>query len=103
MIDAIGGDTLLRSVKMVKDNGAIISLPSPEIPEAVKVTAAERNVRILFHMVESKKQTIEAIAGLLKNGHLKPVVYKTFSFAHLADAHREVETGHVAGKVVVVL
>jgi NADPH:quinone reductase-like Zn-dependent oxidoreductase len=52
-------------------------------------------------MVQSKKETAEAIAGLLRQEVLKPSIYKTFPFEDIALAHLEVETNRVAGKVIV--
>lgn len=101
VIDTLQGKTLSDSVDIVKENGIIVTLPSPEIPEDIADKARERNVNIEFMMVESKKETTEAIAGLLKEGVLKPFVYKTFPFEDLAMAHLEVETNRVAGKVIV--
>lgn len=101
VIDTLQGKTLSDSVDVVKENGIIVTLPSPEIPEDIADKARERNVNIEFMMVESKKETTEAIAGLLKEGVLKPFVYKTFPFEDLAMAHLEVETNRVAGKVIV--
>lgn len=101
VIDTLQGKTLSDSVDVVKENGIIVTLPSPEIPEDITDKARERNVNIEFMMVESKKETTEAIAGLLKEGVLKPFVYKTFPFEDLAMAHLEVETNRVAGKVIV--
>jgi len=101
VIDTLQGKTLSDSVDIVKENGIIVTLPSPEIPEDIADKARERNVNIEFMMVASKKETTEAIAGLLKEGLLKPFVYKTFPFEDLAMAHLEVETNRVAGKVIV--
>lgn len=101
VIDTLQGKTLSDSVDVVKEKGIIITLPSPEIPEDIADKARERNVNIEFMMVESKKETMKAIAGLLKEGVLKPFVYKTFPFEDLAMAHLEVETNRVAGKVIV--
>lgn len=101
VIDTLQGKTLSDSVDVVKENGIIVTLPSPEIPEDIADKARERNVNIEFMMVASKKETTEAIAGLLKEGVLKPFVYKTFPFEDLAMAHLKVETNRVAGKVIV--
>ncbi|WP_336962385.1 NADP-dependent oxidoreductase [Chryseobacterium contaminans] len=103
VIDTIQGETLLNSVNIVNEGGIIVTLPSPEIPEEVKDKASQKEVSIEFMMVESKKETIKAIADLLDAGNLKPAVYKTFPFEDIRKAHLEVETNRVAGKVVVTL
>lgn len=103
VIDTVQGETLLNSVDIVHENGIIVTLPSPEIPEEVKDKASHKAVIIEFMMVQSKQETIQAIAGLLDAGILKPAVYKTFPFKEIRKAHLEVETNRVAGKVVVTL
>lgn len=101
VIDTLQGKTLSDSVDVVKENGVIVTLPSPEIPEDIAGKATQRNVNIEFMMVASKKETTEAIAGLLKEEVLKPFVYKTFPLEDIAMAHLEVETNRVTGKVIV--
>ncbi|PWW28663.1 MULTISPECIES: NADP-dependent oxidoreductase [unclassified Chryseobacterium] len=101
VIDTLQGKTLSDSVDIVKENGIIITLPTPEIPEDIALRARQKKVNIEFMMVQSKKETAEAIAGLLKQEALKPFVYKTFPFEDIALAHLEVETSRVAGKVIV--
>lgn len=101
IIDTLQGKALSDSVDIVKENGIIITLPTPEIPEDIALRARQKKVNIEFMMVQSKKETVEAIAGLLKQEALKPFVYKTFPFEDIALAHLEVETSRVAGKVIV--
>lgn len=101
VIDTVQGDTLLNSVDVVKPNGIIVTLPSPEIPKEVQDRAEQNQVNIEFMMVASKNETINAIADLLSKGALKPHIHKTFSFDEMGMAHLEVETNSVVGKVVV--
>lgn len=101
IIDTLQGKALSDSVDIVKENGIIITLPTPEIPEDIALRARQKKVNIEFMMVQSKKETAEAIVGLLKQEALKPFVYKTFPFEDIALAHLEVETSRVAGKVIV--
>lgn len=101
VLDTIQGETLLHSVDVVRSNGIIVTLPTPEIPQEVKEKADKKQVNIEFLMVASKNETIKAIAQLLEKGALKPHIHKTFPFEEIAKAHLEVETNRVVGKVVV--
>jgi NADPH:quinone reductase-like Zn-dependent oxidoreductase len=101
VIDAIQGETLLNSLKVVRSNGVIVTLPSPQIPEIVKDAALEKGINIEFLMVSSISETIKAIAKMLESGVLKAHIHKSFSFEDIGQAHLEVETNHVAGKVIV--
>lgn len=101
VLDTIQGETLLNSVDVVRSNGIIVTLPTPEIPQEIKEKADKKQVNIEFLMVASKNETIKAIAQLLEKGALKPHIHKTFSFEEIGKAHLEVETNRVVGKVVV--
>ncbi|MCV9934132.1 NADP-dependent oxidoreductase [Flavobacterium sp. LS1R47] len=101
VLDTIQGETLLNSVAVVRPNGIIVTISSPEIPQAAKENAEKRQVEIAFFMVASKNETIKAIADLLENGSIKPHIHKMFSFEEMGKAHLEVETNRVAGKVIV--
>jgi NADPH:quinone reductase-like Zn-dependent oxidoreductase len=101
VVDNIQGETLLRSVDVVKPNGIIVTLPTPEIPQEVKDKAIQKHVNVEFMVVASEKETIKVIAHLLENEVLKPHIHKAFPFDELSKAHLEVETNRVVGKVVV--
>jgi NADPH:quinone reductase-like Zn-dependent oxidoreductase len=49
----------------------------------------------------AKKQVLMALAALIEDGKVTPVISRTYPFHELADAIRYQEQGHVPGKVVV--
>lgn len=101
IIDTIQGQTLLDSVNITKEEGKIVTLPSPEIPEKTKKIAEKKNINIQFMMVQSKKETINAVADLLSQEKIKIHIDKEFSFEEMKKAHLEVETNRTKGKIVV--
>lgn len=101
VLDTIQGATLFDSIDIVRPNGMIITLPSPEIPEDVKAKAEKQDVNVLFHFASSKKETVSAIAELLEKNIIKPKISKQFPFSEMGEAHKEVESKRVVGKVVV--
>jgi NADPH:quinone reductase-like Zn-dependent oxidoreductase len=103
VLDGMGGDSLLKSLKVMKEGGAIISLTSPQFSEEVAEQAEKRNVNVSFFMVQSNGEDMNTLKELLVNGTLKPTVSKTFLFTEMAKAHTEIETGRTVGKVVVKL
>ena len=51
-------------------------------------------------LVEYDHQGMTAIADLVTEGRLRPVIAATFPLAEAAKAHELGETRHVAGKLV---
>ena len=100
VLDALGGDTIDRSLTIINRGGAIISIPSG-LSEAVVQKAKEKGVDGSFMLVQSNGGDLEAIAALLANGTLKAHVSKVFPFNEMAAAHIQVETGRTVGKIVV--
>ena len=103
VLDGMGGEVLKNSLKVVKDGGGIVSLPTLEFPEEVKAYAEQHNIDVSFVMVQSNGADMNTLKQLVETGSLKPHVSKTFPFAELADAHKQIETGRTVGKAVVTM
>ena len=103
VLDGMGGEVLKNSLKVVKDGGGIVSLPTLEFPEEVKAYAEQHNIDVSFVMVQSNGADMNTLKQLIETGSLKPHVSKTFPFAELADAHKQIETGRTVGKAVVIM
>jgi len=102
VLDGVGGDEiLLNSIKVLKQGGQLISLPSPAFSDKVMQTAEERNINLSFMMVQSNGEDMNTLAQFLENGTLKPHVSKIFSFSEMDKAHLQLETSRTVGKVVV--
>jgi len=103
VIDTIQGKTLVESVAVVRSGGVIVTLPTPEISEEAATLAKAKGVTIVFMMVESKQETIEALAQWMSKGLIKPTIAQVFPFEEMAQAHLTVETNRIVGKVGVAL
>ena len=103
VFDMFNGDILLNSVKVVKEGGSIVSLPTPEFSDEIANLANERQVNVSFLMVQSNGDDMKTLAGMLKTGRLKPHVSESFAFENMAAAHEQLESGRTVGKVVVTL
>ncbi|MDF7826366.1 NADP-dependent oxidoreductase [Pontiellaceae bacterium B12227] len=101
VLDGMGGETLTKSVKVLKNGGGAVSLPAPDFPEEVTAEAEARNLNVEFILVQSNGDDMKQLAGMLENGTLKPHVSVTFPFDKLQDAHLQVESGRTIGKAVV--
>ena len=88
-------------MKVLKDGGAVISLPSGDFSEVVKAEAAKRNIEVSFLLVESNGKDMGILHDMLAKGTLKPHVSKVFSFSEMREAHLALESGRTVGKIVV--
>lgn len=103
ILDSIGGDNFVRSLKILKPNGTIVLLPSNKKEEAEKV-AKEKNIKNFHHMLmHSSGKDMKGIAEMLADGSMKSHVSKTYSFDEIRKAHEEMVSGGHTGKIVIVL
>jgi NADPH:quinone reductase-like Zn-dependent oxidoreductase len=48
-------------------------------------------------------RSLAALRALAESGAFKPVIDRTYPFAHIVDAHAYVDTGRKKGNVVIAL
>jgi NADPH:quinone reductase-like Zn-dependent oxidoreductase len=101
VLDPLGGESPRRSVATLRPGGLLISLlgGSPDLAEV----AAAAGVRTALMLVEADQGGMAAIARLVVTGRLRPRIAATFPLAEAAKAHALGETGHTAGKIVLVV
>jgi NADPH:quinone reductase-like Zn-dependent oxidoreductase len=99
VLDAIGGENIDRSLKVLKPGGTIVSLPSG-VSEDVSAKAAAQGKRGIFFFVKSNGKDMQQIARLLESGVLRSHVSKRFLFADIRAAHDLLESGKTRGKIV---
>ncbi len=59
-----------------------------------------KNVTIHFANCQRVRSTLDALRGLIEQGHLKPVVDAVLPLREVAQAHQRLEEGGVRGKIV---
>ncbi len=101
VLDTVGGDYPARSLRTLRPGGVLISL-LPFGPE-VRTEAARLGVRAEVMLVEADHAGMSAIAALVTEGKLRPVIAGTFPLADAAKAHALGDTRHVAGKLVLTM
>jgi NADPH:quinone reductase-like Zn-dependent oxidoreductase len=102
VLDTIGGDTMRRSLAVLKPGGTLISLPIGLSPDLLEEARA-RQVRGQHFLVVSNGDDMHQLATRLAAGTLHTHVSRTWPFEHLPDALRQVEGGHTQGKISVLL
>lgn len=100
ILDTIGGENIDNSIKVLKEGGTIISIPSG-LNDDVEEKAASVNANGFKMLVHSDGKDMEEFAKLLEEGFIKPHIYKTYQFNEMSEAHKELEKGRTVGKILV--
>lgn len=102
VIDLIGnvhGETGTRSLSVLRPGGLLVNAPTGSWPSVIE-DAAEAGVRATRFKVSADGPTLSVLTRLLDAGDLSVSVLREFPFDQVAAAHREIESGHVRGKIV---
>jgi NADPH:quinone reductase-like Zn-dependent oxidoreductase len=120
VLDTLGGDTLEKSLRVLKPGGKLISLSGPPDPDfakdigstwilrlvmrllsyRIRQKAKRHQVSYSFLFMRASGDQLREIASLIDSGIIRPVVDRVFPFASTKEA-LVYETGRAKGKVVV--
>jgi len=95
--DTVGGDTLSRSIGLMKPFGRMVSIVNTT--ESLN-PAYMRNLTIHFEMSPRYRFKLDALRTLLERKQIKPVIDSVLPMSQVAEAHRRLEQGGVRGKIV---
>lgn len=98
ILDAIGGEHIDRSLKVLRKGGTIVALPSG-LSESVSEKAAAQGKHGIFFFAQSGPTDIRQLAGLLAEGRIRSFLSEKFGFDQMRQAHLHMETGKTQGKL----
>jgi NADPH:quinone reductase-like Zn-dependent oxidoreductase len=101
VLDTIGGDNALRSLRVLRPGGVLVSI-LPGGSDDLYEEAERLGVRALRMLVDADRSGMEAIAELVEAGKLHATIAGTFPLAAAAEAHASGDTGRTTGKLVLV-
>ncbi len=121
VLGTVRGDTLEKSLRILKPKGTIVSLIGPPdaafararsmnffmvflfalLSRKIIRRAKKRGVAYSFLFVHPDGGQLAEIGELLKAGRIRPVIDKVFPFAQAKEALAYLEQGRAKGKVVV--
>ncbi|AEK63513.1 NADP-dependent oxidoreductase [Collimonas fungivorans] len=121
VLDTQGGDTLKKSLNVLKPGGKLIGIAGPPDPDFARLRGMNGVVRLVmrllsysirkaarrsgasysFHFMTASGQQLSEITRLIEAGHIRPVVDRIFPFEETKQALDYVETGRTKGKVVI--
>lgn len=91
----------MRSVNVLKEGGVLIS-PSIDFPfsEDVKQALASKGAKGEIYGVQLRQDWLQQIAQLIDEGKVKVEISSIYPLEQVAEAHRQSETWHVRGKLI---
>ncbi|GLY76850.1 NADPH:quinone reductase [Actinoallomurus iriomotensis] len=98
VLDPIGGDYGLRSLRTLRDGGVLVSILP--VGEELRAAAAERGIAADFTLVEPDYAGMKEIAALVEAGRLHAEIDSVFPLEEAAKAHELGERGRTTGKIV---
>ncbi|MFJ4974818.1 NADP-dependent oxidoreductase [Streptomyces coeruleorubidus] len=101
VLDTIGGDNSLRSLRVLRPGGIVVSI-LPGGSDDFYREAERLGVRAVRMLVDADRTGMEAIAELAETGRLRATIAGAFPLAAAAEAHASGDTGRTTGKLVLV-
>jgi NADPH:quinone reductase-like Zn-dependent oxidoreductase len=121
VLDTLGGETLKKSLRVLKPGGKLISLSGPPDPDFAKDIGSTWSLRLVmrllsyrirkkakrhhvsysFLFMRASGDQLREIGSLIDSGIIRPVVDRVFPFASTKEALVYVEKGRAKGKVIV--
>ncbi|MEU9188445.1 NADP-dependent oxidoreductase [Streptomyces sp. NPDC048484] len=99
VLDTIGGDTVERSLEVLRPGGHLVTAVAEE--DSVLVAKYEAaGMRFSGIAVDPDPVALRGLVELVEQGRLRVHVQETFPFERVADAHRLLDGGHLRGKIV---
>ena len=91
----------LKSVTVLKEGGILVSV-NIDLPfnEEVLAALAKKHAKGELSANQPRQEWLAEIAQLIDEGKVKVFISKVFPLEQVAEAHRESETWHVRGKLV---
>ncbi|WP_186778651.1 NADP-dependent oxidoreductase [Streptomyces salinarius] len=102
VLDTIGGDTSLRSLRVLRPGGVVVSI-LPVGSDDFFEEADRLGVRAVRMLVDADRADMREIARLVESGKLRAEIAETFPLVEAARAHTQGETGRTTGKLVLVV
>lgn len=92
VLDTVGGDTLSRSPEILADRGRVVSIVDIADPQNL-LAAWGVNATYHFVFVSPGRAKLDALARLVDQGKLRPVIGAVLPLADVAQAHTLLEGG----------
>ena len=99
ILDAVGGETLARSYRVLRPGGRLVTLAAP--PDQAQ--AEKYAVHAMFFVVRPDHGELAQIAALVDDGSLRPIVAGIFPLAEGRAAFESIHGPRRPGKIILVV
>jgi NADPH:quinone reductase-like Zn-dependent oxidoreductase len=96
VLDTLGGQAHVRSLKALRDGGVLIALSAAPIPPV----APPSGVRVAKPQIQATRERLERLFQWAASGRLRPQVTKRFALEDAHAAYAAAEAPHGRGKIV---
>jgi NADPH:quinone reductase-like Zn-dependent oxidoreductase len=123
VLDTQGGDTLAKSLRVVKPGGTVIGIVGPPDPDfarrqglrlplrlamtglslRTRQAARRQRVRYSFLFMRASGAQLDEITKLIETNVLRPIVDRAYLFDEAPQALAHVESGRTKGKVLITM
>jgi NADPH:quinone reductase-like Zn-dependent oxidoreductase len=97
VLDAVGGETHVRSQKVLKSGGVLAALNAAPVPSV----PPREDIRIVAARIQATRERLAKLFEWAGSGVLRSTVERRFPFEQAPDAYRLSESGHARGKLVI--
>jgi NADPH:quinone reductase-like Zn-dependent oxidoreductase len=96
VLDTLGGEAHVRSLRALKPGGVLVALSAAPIP----AHAPRPDVRVEKPLIQATRERLARIFDWAASGRLRPQVMQRFALEDAADAYAAAEAPHGRGKIV---
>jgi NADPH:quinone reductase-like Zn-dependent oxidoreductase len=100
VLDTVGGETLKKSVRVLRTGGRLISIVEEPSLELLKEASEHGIIRPTFFIVEPNRVQLTQIGNLIDAGHITPIVDSIFPLSNVREAYEGGKGTHTHGKMV---
>nr|WP_279169389.1 NAD(P)H-quinone oxidoreductase [Providencia huaxiensis] len=113
ILDMVGGPYLEKNLNLLRRDGRLVYIAflggrkakevnlGPIMMKRLTITGSTMRARTTAEKAEIAQGLKDTVVPLWAKGECLPMIYKTFKFNQIQDAHAAMDTGEHVGKVVV--
>lgn len=117
VFDTLGGNYTLEAFEIIKEGGKVTTIVGPpdeetavhmgmsdyNLPEQLSKLISEKSAIYKLTWMQPNGEQLDKLSSMVKDGKIKPVVDKVYSFEDSIEAYLYLSTGRAKGKVIISL